>query len=448
MTTLRTQLSVLVLTAASIALAGCNLQQTAPLSTQGAAFGGSVYGGQQPIGNATIQLYAAGNSGYGSAYPYTNGVSLLNSPVTTSATGTFSISSDYTCPSASTPVYIVATGGTPNPPAGTVNNQIALMAALGPCGTAAATHPHLTLNELSTVASVYALSPFMTGITNIGTTATNATGIANAFATVNKLANIATGSAGGPALPPNAVAPVSKLNTLANILATCVNSNGGKAGDSSGCGSLFTDTSVNGVAPTDTITAVMNIAQHPNLNTTGLTNLVPGTAPFQPSLTTPPADYSLVVTYSSGGISAPKGIAADSNGNVWTANSGNNTATEIDALGVTSTDTTGYLSGASGYSAGPLSTPSAVAIDASGNAWLTNAGNNTVTQISSSGATGTVFSGGNMSSPSSIAIDASSNIWIANQGNGSITQISSAGALSNYTGAGINAPTAIAINPK
>jgi streptogramin lyase len=89
-----------------------------------------------------------------------------------------------------------------------------------------------------------------------------------------------------------------------------------------------------------------------------------------------------------------------------------------------------------------------VAIDASGNAWLTNAGNNTVTQISSSGATGTVFTGGNMSSPSSIAIDASSNIWIANQGNGSITQISSAGALSNYTGAGINAPTAIAINPK
>jgi hypothetical protein len=448
MTTLRTQLSVLVLTAASITLAGCNMQQTAPLSVQGSAFQGSVYGGQQPIGNATIQLYAAGNSGYGSAYPYTNGVSLLNSPVTTSATGSFSISSDYTCPSASTPVYIVATGGTPNPPAGTVNTQIALMAALGPCGTAATTHPHLTLNELSTVASVYALSPFMTGITNIGTSATNATGLANAFATVNKLANLTAGSAGGPALPPNATAPISKLNTLANILATCVNSTGTGGSQSGACSSLFTDTAVNGVAPSDTITAVMNIAQHPNMNTTALTNLVPGTAPFQPSLTAPPADYSLVVTYSGGGLSTPKGIAADGNGNVWTANSGNNTATEIDALGGSSTDTTGYLSGASGYSAGPLSTPSAVAIDVSGNAWLTNAGNNTVTELNPAGTSGRVFSGGNLSSPSSLAIDASSNIWIANQGNGSITQISNAGTLSNYTGAGINAPTAIAINPK
>jgi streptogramin lyase len=97
---------------------------------------------------------------------------------------------------------------------------------------------------------------------------------------------------------------------------------------------------------------------------------------------------------------------------------------------------------------GTLSVPSAIAIDISGNAWLANTGNNTVTEISSSGTTGTVFSGGNLSAPSSVAVDASSNVWVANQSNSTVTQISSSGNLTNYNGAGITAPTAIAINPK
>lgn len=64
-------------------------------------------GGQQPINQATIQLYAAGKTGYGSAYPYTAGTSLLgNHVVTTSGEGDFNITGDYTCPSASAEVYI------------------------------------------------------------------------------------------------------------------------------------------------------------------------------------------------------------------------------------------------------------------------------------------------------------------------------------------------------
>jgi hypothetical protein len=448
MTALHPQLPTLVLLTVGLACTGCNIKQTAPLSVQGEAFKGSVYGGQQPIGKATIQLYAAGSSGYGSAYPYANGVSLLTNPVTTDNAGGFSVAGDYICPSAVTPVYLVATGGTASPPSGPVNAQIALMAALGPCGTAAQAHPHITVNELSTVASIYALSPFMTGVTHIGATATNATGLNNAFATVNKLVNLATGAAGGPALAPNAVAPVAKLNTLGNALAACVNSPGGVAGQINGCGLLFSATTVNGSTPTDTITAVMNIAQHPNLSTAALSNIIGTQSPFQPALSSPPADYALVLTYSGGGIATPKGIAADSSGNAWTANAGGNTATKIDALGATSSDSVGFLSGTSGFALGSLNVPSAIAIDVNGNGWLANQGNSTVTMINAAGTTGTVYSSGNMSLPSSIAIDAVSDIWIANQGNGTVTEISSTGSLTKFTGLGITAPTGLAINPK
>jgi hypothetical protein len=405
---------------------------------------GSIFGGQQAISGATVQLYAAGSTGYGSAYPYTSGTSLLGTNTVTTAsdgTGSFSLKNTFTCPASNPNVYLVATGGSPsNGTGGAINNQLALMAALGPCGSLGPS-THITVNELTTVASVYALSRFMTGIANIGTSASNATGLNNAFAAVSKLANLTTGSAGGPALPANATLPVAKINTIANMLAACVNSSGGKANDGSACGSLFKYTTVNGVAPTNTIVAAMNLAQNPNLNTISLTDLPTGTPPFQPSLSVAPNDFSIVVTYTGGGLSTPKGIAVDSSGNVWTANAGNNSVSEFSNVGAA-------LSGGSGYTAGPLNVPAAIAIDVSGNAWVANSGNSTVTELNSTGTTGTVFKGGNLSTPVSVAIDASSNIWIANSGNASVTEIGTSGALSNYTDAGIAAASAIAINPK
>jgi streptogramin lyase len=439
--------TILALSVASLVLTGCSgLTATAPVTVPGVALHGSVHGGQQPVSNATLQLYAAGNTGYGSAYTYATGTSLLGTHVITSdVNGGFTITGDYTCPSATTEVYLVATGGNPGPTAPT-NSSIALMAALGPCGNLSGS-TNVQMNEITTVASVWALARFMTGIANVGTSSTNTQGLASAFATVNKLANIDTGTVSGPALPAGATAPVAKINTLADLLAGCINSGGGKAGDNSSCGQLFTAATVNGVAPTDTLTAAMNMAQHPSANTS-IASMVNASSQFQPTLTSAPSDFSLVITYSGSGISAPKGIATDPGGNVWVANSGGNSVTKLDALGITTSDATGYLSGANGYTVGSLSAPSAIAIDIGGNAWLANSGNNTVTEINASGTTGTVFSGGNLSAPSSVAVDASSNVWVANQSNGTVTQISSSGNLTNYNGAGITAPTAIAINPK
>jgi streptogramin lyase len=193
----------------------------------------------------------------------------------------------------------------------------------------------------------------------------------------------------------------------------------------------------------------MNIAQHPNANTS-IAITVNGSAQFQPALTSAPSDFSLLITYTGGGISAPKGIATDSTGNVWVANSGSNSVTKLDALGITTTDATGYLSGTNGYKVGSLNTPTAIAIDLSGNAWVAN-GNSTMTEVSANSSTGTVFNGGSLTSPTGVAIDASGNVWVANSGGGgSVTEITpgTTPSYANYTGFGISAPTAIAINPK
>jgi hypothetical protein len=107
----QTAVAAVWLSLASLFLAGCSgFTSTAPVTVPGVALRGTVHGGQQPISNATLQLYAAGSTGYGSAYSYSSGTSLLGTHVvTTNANGGFSITGDYTCPSSTTEVYLVAT---------------------------------------------------------------------------------------------------------------------------------------------------------------------------------------------------------------------------------------------------------------------------------------------------------------------------------------------------
>ncbi len=77
------------------------------------------------------------------------------------------------------------------------------------------------------------------------------------------------------------------MNTVAGMLSSCTATSGGVDGDGSACGALFAGTATlmqstlyNSVAPTDTLQAAYNIAQHPvtnygyNLSLPGLLTLV------------------------------------------------------------------------------------------------------------------------------------------------------------------------------
>ena len=224
----RTIIAIAACTVAAALLTGCgtglvsSVNEAAPGSTVDGRIQGTVYGGQQPVSGSTIQLYAVTTEGYDA--PAT---ALLTAPVTSAANGTFSITGDYSCTGVDQ-VYIVATGGNPGLAGNTNNGALALMAALGSCSSllANASTTFINLNEVTTVAGAWSLAQFMNSPTNAGTSATNVLGVENAFATANKIANFSTGTAPGPALPAGATLPVSEVNTLANILSSCVNTNG------------------------------------------------------------------------------------------------------------------------------------------------------------------------------------------------------------------------------
>ncbi|HEY6374296.1 MAG TPA: choice-of-anchor D domain-containing protein [Edaphobacter sp.] len=284
----------------ALLLAGCTTQTPAHLPSFTMAKHGSVHGGQQPVSGATIQLYAVGSSGDGSA-----ATPLLTNSATSDANGNFSISS-YSCPTAASLVYIVASGGNPGLAPGTNNTALNMMAALGRCDSVGSSF--IVVNELTTVAAVSALSPFLASPGNVGSSSADASSLANAFALASEFVNSSTGLAPGSNVPAGLVVPIDKINTLADVVAVCINSAGGIAGDGSSCGTLFPLTTLAGFPPpTDIITALLNVANDPPLNTAALFNLVVPTAPFQPQLTAVPADFSIRLTTvgSSGGSTGP-----------------------------------------------------------------------------------------------------------------------------------------------
>ncbi len=440
--------------AATICICGCGAgvvtlatTSTEPATLTVPASRGIVMGGQQPVAGVTLQLYQAGTTGYGSV------ATQLGSPVQTNGAGNFNLPS-YTC-TAGSQVYLVGTGGQPiaatmSSPAVT-NNNLALMVGLGTCG-GTDLNTFINVNELTTVASVWALAPFMTGIANIGSSSTNATGLANAFNVINEVVNTANGTMPGPSLPAGATLPQDEINTLGDMLEQCINSGGGAVvggvSDGSNCGNLFAlaPNAAGTVYPTDTITAMMNIAQSPGRNVASLNTLRSANPVFQPPLSVnhAPNDWTIAITYTGGGLSSPTSIATDAAGAVWVTNSGNNSVTKLDPTG--SADST-----SSGFTAGGFNAPSAIAIDTSGNAWVANSGNNSITKLNSAGTSGSVFTGNGLNAPASIAIDGSGNVWVANSGANPVSAFTSSGAvLSNspYSGAGASRPASVAVTPK
>jgi len=347
---------------------------------------GMVHGGQQPISGATIQLYATNTMTDKGA-----STALISGTVTTASDGSFSITGDYTCPTANPLVYLVAKGGNPGLP-GTVNNaDIVLMAALGTCSTLTSS-TYVVINELTTMLSVQALVPFMTDATHIGESPTNPVAIAGAMQEVSGLNTLGTGSFPGNGL--NFEPLELQFNMLADILAACVNTAGGVSGDGSACGKLLQAT-----GGTDTVTAAMEMANTPTNNAQALYNLIVAGAPFQPYFSSLPSDLVVTVGYPlPWDIWTIQNVAGtlDSNGHIWLYFGGYTyTPTPIGSIGTgTSTDVQGSIivydnnfnqlfTVASGT--GGLYYPDNLSADASGHVFATNA-NNTISEFSSTGA--------------------------------------------------------------
>jgi hypothetical protein len=338
---------------------------------------GKLHGGQQPVSGATIQLYAASaTTNAGMATP------LLTQPRTTDLLGNFSITSDYTCPASNPLVYIVATGGNPGLATnGTVvnNSALAMMSLLGTCNDllAAGDYQYIFINEFSTIASVQFLGAFMTDYAHVGSAANNPNALAGAFQSFAYEVDVTTGQyQGGPS---ELYVTDLQVNTLANIIAACINSNG----TGNPCSTLLTDTS-----STDTVTAALHMVKSPGTNTAALYSLVPAGPPFQPYFSSVPSDFTTIVGYP-----LPANVLAgalDSNGQIWLYTGGYSYNTVTD----TSTDLPGTITvynnnfspiftitqATTAPGPGGLYYPTTLTADAHGHVFATNA-NNTISEF-------------------------------------------------------------------
>ena len=208
----------------------------------------------------------------------------------TDANGNFNITNLYSC-SGATEVYLAATGGTR---AIYSEPQFGVDCGPGPCSSLSS-GTYITVNELTTVAAVSALSPFMSSATAISGIrfCESGRGLYAGFGACEHGFRYRAGrkSAVGDG------APSALINTLGDIVAACVNSTGGVAGDNSPCGNLFAlTTPQNGTAPTDTVGALLDLADNPSLNTTGLFALSSANGPFQPQLPSAPTGFQVTLT--------------------------------------------------------------------------------------------------------------------------------------------------------
>jgi hypothetical protein len=436
-------------------LSGCAVM---PVATDSGAVSlairGTVRGGNQPISGATVQLFTPGLTGYASV------PTAVSASTITDANGSFTIRQPLACADGNTLVFMRATAGNPGLAPGTNNSQAIEMALLGACGNLQPTTT-VVISELTTVAAVWALAPFMQDYYHVGTSAANQLGLKNAFLSASQLASTSVAGGSGT-VAANVTVPVAELNTLANVLAYCVNSAGGAAGDGTPCGKMLQAATTAGFpVPTNTVDAALNIASRPGANVSALYNLVATNGPFQPTLAAMPNDWSVALVLTNpvlGTKGAFLSLAVDGSQNVWFGYSpADKTLRATSNISEIGQDLT-LLSPASGYQDASLYGNYAMAFDLTGNLWIANAYDVTLSEFAANGSFLRTASGGGVSGPGWVAVDKSNNVWAANFGytgaitNTGVSEFTSAGvALSpstGYTGGGAgNTQSSLALTP-
>lgn len=135
---------------------------------------------------------------------------------------------------------------------------------------------------------------------------------------------------------------------------------------------------------------------------------------------------------SAAAFAGPNGVAVDAAGNVYVADTGNNAIRKIDPSGNVTTLAgggplvPGNLNG--NGTAAEFNAPCGVAVDAAGNVYVADTGNNAIRRIDTSGNV-TTLSGASQpfpvtfNSPQGVAVDSAGNVYVADSANNVIREI-------------------------
>ncbi len=133
----------------------------------------------------------------------------------------------------------------------------------------------------------------------------------------------------------------------------------------------------------------------------------------------------------------PTGVAVDTAGNVYVADHGNHTVRKITAAGVVTTLAgSAGRSGSTDGSGGRFNGPAGVAVDLAGNVYVADSGNDTIREITPAGIVSTLAGSGaaaesvdgppsvsRFNTPGDIALDASGVLYVADAGNCTIRRL-------------------------
>lgn len=153
-------------------------------------------------------------------------------------------------------------------------------------------------------------------------------------------------------------------------------------------------------------------------------------------------------------LNAPKGIAIDSAGNIYIADTSNHRIRKINTSGIISTIAgtgTGTFGGDNAAAtAAKVNSPQGVAVDSSGNIYIADTSNNRIRKIDTNGNISTVAGNGTggylgdnvaatgtrINAPRGIAVDSSGNLYIADSSNNRIRKVSTGGTITTFAGTG------------
>lgn len=159
-------------------------------------------------------------------------------------------------------------------------------------------------------------------------------------------------------------------------------------------------------------------------------------------------------------LTHPDDVAFDKSGNMYIADSGNNAIRRVDTVtGIittvagTGSSTVGYTGDSGAATSATLNNPTGVAVDSLGNIYIADTGNNVIREVksgiistiagSTAGTSGSTGNGGLATAallnfPTALAIDSSNDVYIADAHNSMVRKITaSTGIISRYAGTGL-----------